>query len=488
VATARKAAETVKSAVGNMADVLVLDIDIAAFITPTRLKNSLPNEKYDLIIIPGLVSTDFSSLEKELDTPVRLGPKHAIDLRSVISILNELELSTTIPACELLTTKRRDNALISLEEIEESAIPAFMIDNVKIGGGSIIKVMAEVVDAISLSKKELANRIYQFKAKGADIIDLGVGMAATPAEVRAAVETAREIYEVPLSIDTLDAELISAAVESGVDLVLSLNSDNIAAVGQIISEKNIAAVVIPDSEGGLESLFANIRSAKSLGISKIIADPVLDPPGENIVDSMVRYRQFKQECPDIPTFFGVGNVTELMDVDSVGINAMLTALGWELGVDILFTPEYSDKTQGSINELKTAANMMTLAGQRKSPPKDLGLDLLRLKEKRFRSFDMVPEEYIGAEASFQWTRDPAGSFKISISESRVLEGSIRPGRIIAQHTKYTIVGDNAREVFDTILDMGLVSRLDHASYLGRELMKAELALMIGRSYAQDDEF
>jgi len=488
VVTARKAAETVKSAVGDMAEVLVLDIDIAAFTTPTRLKNSLPNEKYDLIIIPGLVSADFSSFEKELNTPVRLGPKHAIDLGSVISILSELELSTTIPACELLTTKRRENALISLEEIEKSASPVLMLDNVKIGGGSIIKVMAEVVDATSLSKISLANRIYQFQSKGADIIDLGVGMAATPAEVRAAVETAREISEVPLSIDTLDAELISAAVESGVDLVLSLNSDNIAAVGQIISEKNIAAVVIPDSEGGLESLFANIRSAKSMGISKIIADPVLAPPGEDMVESMLRYRHFKQECPDIPIFFGVGNITELMDVDSVGVNAMLTALGWELGVDILFTPEYSDKAQGSISELKTAANMMTLAGQRKSPPKDLGLDLLILKEKRFRPFDVVPEEYIEAEASFQWTRDPAGSFKISISESRVLEGAIRPGRIIAQHTKYTIVGDNAREVFDTILDMGLVSRLDHASYLGRELMRAELALMMGRSYAQDDEF
>jgi dihydropteroate synthase-like protein len=488
VVTARKAAEIVKSAVGDMAEVLVLDIDIAAFTTPARLKNSLPKEKYDLIIIPGLVSADFSIFEKQLDTPIRLGPKHAIDLGSVISILSELELSTTIPACELLITKRRENALISLEKIEESAIPVLMLDNVKIGGGSIMKVMAEVVDATSLSKNELTNRIYKFQEKGADIIDLGVGMAATPAEVHAAVQTAREISEVPLSIDTLDAELISAAVESGVDLVLSLNSNNIAAVGKIISEKNIVAVVIPDSEGGLESLFANIISAQNMGISKIIADPVLAPPGENMVDSMFGYRQFKQECPDIPIFFGVGNITELMDVDSVGVNAMLTALGWDLDVDILFTPEYSDKARGSISELKTAACMMTLAEQRKSPPKDLGMDLLILKEKRFRPFDVVPDEYIEAESSFQWTRDPAGSFKISISESSILEGSIRSGRIIAQHTKYTIVGDNAREVFDTILDMGLVSRLDHASYLGRELMKAELALIIGRSYSQDDEF
>jgi dihydropteroate synthase len=41
---------------------------------------------------------------------------------------------------------------------------------------------------------------------------------------------------------------------------------------------------------------------------------------------------------------------------------------------------------------------------------------------------------------------------------------------------------------DTILKMELVSRIEHAAYLGQELKKAELALKLGRSYAQDDEF
>ncbi|MDM7911512.1 MAG: DUF4346 domain-containing protein [Methanotrichaceae archaeon] len=36
------------------------------------------------------------------------------------------------------------------------------------------------------------------------------------------------------------------------------------------------------------------------------------------------------------------------------------------------------------------------------------------------------------------------------------------------------------------MDRGLVSRLDHAGYLGRELEKAEAALHLGRRYIQDE--
>jgi dihydropteroate synthase-like protein len=207
-----------------------------------------------------------------------------------------------------------------------------------------------------------------------------------------------------------------------------------------------------------------------------------------MVESMARYKQFRRSYLHIPTFFGVGNITELIDADSVGVNAMLTSIAGDVGADILFTPEYSDKARGSIAELKTAAGMTALANRRSTPPKDLGLDLLVLKEKRFRQFDMLPEKFIEGEKSYQFMRDPAGSFRISISDQFSRDWKFKQGRIIARHTKYTIVGDNAKEVLDTALDLGLVSRLDHAAYLGSELMKAELAIKLGRSFSQDDDF
>jgi len=488
VVTGRKAAEMVRKFESDVTDVLVLDIDIAAFTTPNRLKKNLDGETFDIIIIPGLVSADFSRLETQLNIPIRLGPKHAVDLGMVLSSLDRIELSTTVPACELLADIKRETAISTLKEIEKAANYAFLLGNLKIGGNSTMKVMAEIVDATALWDDQLVERIQSFQIKGADIIDLGVGMAASVEQVEHTVALAKKTAKVPLSIDTLEPDLIITAVRSGVNMVLSLNSTNIKTVAPVIALANIIAVVIPDSGNKLDSLIANIHTALDLGISKIIADPVLDPPGQNMVDSIFRYKQFRRSFSDMPMFFGVGNITELMDVDSVGVNALLTAIGCDVEADILFTPEYSDKARGSISELKTAAQMMAMSKYRNSPPKDLGIDLLLLKEKRFRPFDEIPVDFITANKDNKWTCDPAGSFKISIVGDKVIDGVEQKNRIIAQHKKGTIIGNNAKEILDTVLDLGLVSKRDHAAYLGRELMKAELALGMGRSYSQDDEF
>jgi dihydropteroate synthase len=86
---------------------------------------------------------------------------------------------------------------------------------------------------------------------------------------------------------------------------------------------------------------------------------------------------------DRPLFFGAGNVVELMDADSPGINALLAGMAHELGASIIFTSEHSDKTKGSIAEMRRATEMMALLEGRPYP-KDLGIDLLLIKEKRRR--------------------------------------------------------------------------------------------------------
>jgi Dihydropteroate synthase and related enzymes len=106
--------------------------------------------------------------------------------------------------------------------------------------------------------------------------------------------------------------------------------------------------------------------------------------GEGLVASLERYKKIREKFKDIPLFFGVGNVSELIDADSVGVNAILSGLASELNADILFTPEYSQKCFGSIYELRRASEMMFLSENRGMPPKDLGIDLLLFKEKRKR--------------------------------------------------------------------------------------------------------
>lgn len=46
-------------------------------------------------------------------------------------------------------------------------------------------------------------------------------------------------------------------------------------------------------------------------------------------------------------------------------------------------------------------------------------------------------------------------------------------------------GNEAASICATIVEMNLVSQLDHAAYLGRELARAELSLTSGKPYVQD---
>ncbi|HWQ18296.1 MAG TPA: dihydropteroate synthase-like protein [Methanotrichaceae archaeon] len=451
-------------------DVLVLDTDIAAFITPEMLKRAGPRG-YDLILIPGAVTADFRSVEKELGATIRLGPKNAADLGLVLDHLGEIELSRSVPACMLLESALKSKARALVDDLESRASFSLSIKGVKIGGQSRMKVLAEVVDATRLSRDDLGERISRFQAEGADMIDLGLPLDARPDQVAFALKAAREVTDLPISIDTLDPELILAGVEAGADLILSLDGRNLPLVGRAVADRGLPAVVIP----GPGAIGDNLRHARDLGIN-VIADPVLSPPLMGLARSISGYLQFCQAHPGVPAFFGAGNVTELIDADSQGANAILAAIGSEVGAAILFTPEYSDKARGAVRELRVSSEMMALAMARKSPPKDLGLDLLVLKEKRRRPDLLVPHQPVLAKCDHQFEADPGGEISIGIWK----------GQIVARHGPLEVLGAKARDVLNTLIDRGLVTRLDHAGYLGRELEKAEIALTLGKSYCQDE--
>lgn len=503
LATGRKAEGMVRAAVrtANLpfdCEVLTQDLNIAAFSTPKSLSKALEKEgvskklDYELILVSGFCKADFSDLEEEIAIPIRLGPRHAYDLCEVLQVAEELEFSPNVPADLFLAEKRKADAKQQLYELESRAKEAFSLKDVKIGGEARMKVCAELVDATLMTEAELQRMAQHYLESGADILDIGVHIGAKSEEVEKALKTVLTLAPgVPVSIDTLDAELIRVGVENGVDMVLSLNKDNIPEVGDAMASNDVVAVVIPGSDDGEhktnESLLANIKMAEEHGIKRIIADPVLNAVGYGIAESLYYYYQFRLHEKGTPLFFGVGNVTELMDADSTGINATLAGIGSELGADILFTPEYSDKARGSVRELRIASEMMMLSKARKSAPKDVGFDLLTLKEKRRLPVMRLRDgELIAAKKAEKWQLDPKGSFRIAICE--VKRAGTSEKKICAEHSPSgkRIIGKSAQEIMDTILRFDLISRLEHASYLCNELTKAELALKLARSYAQDD--
>ncbi|MBI2501760.1 MAG: DUF4346 domain-containing protein [Candidatus Latescibacteria bacterium] len=83
----------------------------------------------------------------------------------------------------------------------------------------------------------------------------------------------------------------------------------------------------------------------------------------------------------------------------------------------------------------------------------------------------------------QMVSDPVGYFVVYPDRAR--------GLLSLEHYQNNGVldrlfeGKTAAEVYTPAIEQGLVSRLDHAAYLGRELARAEQALRSGQPYVQD---
>lgn len=576
VVTGLLAEAAVCKSVGDAADILVLPTPVAALITPQKLLSGFSNSefsknKYDAILVSGFSKFNFSKIEAEIGSPIFLGSKHAVDLKPVLTLQ---VFSKSVPACELIQNQKKELAVKMLQEHESEELPVFHIGSVSIGGNARMKILAEIVAAESLNKTELKTQVYELISDGADLIDLGFSPDADEQSVSFAVSFVKSFCPVPVSIDSGSFSQIQAGISSGADLVLSADSRILDQLKSFSFDrsilKQIAFVIIPDLFSGndiLETLNQNIKTAREIGIQKIIADPILSPPGHDLFTSLKRYADFHQKNPDIPVLFGAGNVTELFDADSVGINALLAEIANECGASILFTPNAGDKGKGSIRELKTASEMMVLSNIRNSSPKDLGVDLLILKEKRKRpEFDLSrisksgvfdslhlkdDELFSGGEFSSKdkfkinsnvsdnslsfsdsavrayistgvlnpnhivgekwgWKADPCGNFLIGVlsvsnlieylmlefdfdenaSEIQKLNELKTPGKrvIVAVHQKAVIAGTDSAFMLESILNHRLISELGHAGYLGRELQKAEIAVILGRSYSQDDGF
>jgi dihydropteroate synthase-like protein len=458
--------ETVNAAAQGMDADVVVTGEIASFLTPRQLKELLHGGAYDMAIVSGMCTASFEDVEEETGIPVYRGPRHAADLGFILPLVGTIPLSRTVPADDLLVERRKEEAERKVAETEEEAEPVYLIRSKKIGGNSRMKVLAEIMDAHR--EPDILARVEEFFGKGADIVDLGFGFDATPGDVR---RVFRELADVrgPLAADTLDPVLIEAALGRA-DLVLSLSEATIPAVGPLLADHGTGAVVIP----GERSLQENIRMAEEAGISCIIADPLLPPAGSGLVRSLSGFEEI-----GYPLFFGAGNVVELLDADSIGANALLAAMAGEAGASVIFSSEHSDKTRGSIREMRRATEMMVLARGRPYP-KDLGIDLLVLKEKRRRR--EPPLEYCQVMESRAMPReityDPRGNFRIGIEGNEIV--AVIDGRAYR--------GRSWADLFFAIQLQGDVSLLDHAAYLGAELFKAELAIRFGRSFEQDGPF
>ncbi len=488
-------------------EVLALKVPVAAFLTPQLISDALRKvsvENFDLILIPGLVRGDTTIISQTTGVPSFKGPQYAADLPTILDSIGEVKLSTFTPANELLSEKLEKKALEEIKKVEENKEDLLktpghiLIGNLAIGKDFPMRVMGEIVDASLLKNEEIQRLAKHYVQTGADIIDVGMVVGESkPKDAKRIVAAAKAAVNVPVSIDSLDPQEIKAAVGAGADLVLSADAGNIKEIAPYISK--VAVVLIPTNQKEgyfpkkpkerVQLLEEVMREAKNLGVTKILADLILDPL--NILESFNAFQKFSARNLNVPIFVGISNVTELIDADSVGVNALLAKLSSEIGATVLLATEKSDKAKGTIREESTAAKMMFLAKKRASFPKDLGLNLLILKDKRNREEPYIKtlEKKTGVFIADQTTRladlDKQGSFRILVDRENHEIVALHYTLVSGETPEIIVKGKNAEAVYQKIVELGLVSQVDHAAYLGTELAKAEIALKTGKEYIQD---
>ncbi len=489
-------------------ETLVLKIAVAAFLTPQTIVEQLKKTKltdFNVILVPGLVRGDTSLISKATGIPTYKGPRYAADLPTILDSLCEVQLSTTIPADDLLREKLQQQAFQEIEKTEKNRDEllhkpgSMLIGNLVIGKEFPMRVLAEIVDAALMDKEAIQQTAKRFVEAGADIIDVGmVAGESQPEKAKCIVEWVKQVVDVPVSIDTLDPAEIKTAVEAGAELVLSGDAGNIEKIAPFTSK--VAVVIIPTNQNQgyfpkkaqdrVKYLEEIISKAKKLGMTRCIADLILEP--SNVLESFIAFKEFAARNPSVPIFVGVSNVTELIDADSVGVNALLARLSSEVDASILLATEKSAKAKGTVVEEVAAAKMMFLAKKRGSVPKDLGIDLLILKDKR--SHEEPYDKKLETSAKVVNAPDkpkPAvldckGIFKISIDSIEGVLVAVHYNGLDTTKPVNIIKGKTAESLYVKIVTMGLVSKLDHAAYLGNELAKAEIALRTRKEYIQDE--
>src|ERR1700750_684855 len=99
--------------------------------------------------------------------------------------------------------------------------------------------------------------------------------------------------------------------------------------------------------------------------------PILEPIAFGFAASLGRYLEVRRRYPDAEMMMGVGNLTELTDVDSAGVNVILLAVCQELGIRSVLTTQVINWCRSSVRELDLARRLMYHAYRNKVLPKHL---------------------------------------------------------------------------------------------------------------------
>jgi dihydropteroate synthase-like protein len=402
-------------------EVAVLNISVAALMTPAWIGRHLQvPEAIERVVLPGYCTGDLQPIQQQTNAPVELGPK---DLRDLPEHFGRQTLSDY--------------------------------------GGWDIEILAEINHAPQLPLDRILDLARHYRDSGADVIDIGCDPGGVWSGITDLVRTLREEgYRV--SIDSMQPAEVAAAVKAGAELVLSVNSSNLDAA----RDWGCEVVAVPDVPARLEGLDEIVNRLAAWGLPFRI-DPILEPIGFGFAASLGRYLEVRRRYPETPLMMGVGNLTELTDVDSAGINVLLLGFCQELGIRSVLTTEVINWTRSSVRELDLARRLVFHACKQRVLPKHVEPQLVMLRDPRLREF---------------------GDAALADLAARIVD---RNFRIFAERDRLHVInrgmhleGDDPFSLFEEMLRRETIDA-SHAFYLGYELAKAVTALTLGKNYVQD---
>ncbi|MFM8758500.1 MAG: dihydropteroate synthase, partial [Methylophilaceae bacterium] len=210
-----------------------------------------------------------------------------------------------------------------------------------------------------------------------------------------------------VSVDSLQVEELLLAGQSGADYLLSLNEKTL----WVAQEVDATPIIIPTKPSNLASLYRAIKQMQ-LWNKPFIADPILEPIPFGFTESINRYSRLRKRYPDISIMMGVGNLTELTEADTTGINALLFGMIAELNIQAVLTTSVSPHAVNAVAEADIARRMMFAAKQDNRLPRSYSNALLGLHERK--PFPYSPDEI---KAFADMIKDD--NFRIQVAEDGI---------------------------------------------------------------------
>ncbi|MCC9656625.1 DUF4346 domain-containing protein [Rhodopirellula halodulae] len=327
-----------------------------------------------------------------------------------------------------------------------------------------IEIIAEINHAPRSSVAEVVAIANRLRDDGADRIDLGCDPSRRCLKiadyVAALIDAGHE-----LSIDTFDPDEAHDAIQAGASLVLSVNGTN----REQARDWDCEVVAIPDVPDDLASLDPTLEYLTRHSIPFRI-DPILEPIGSGFTTSLLRYIETRRRYPDAEMMMGIGNLTELTDVDSAGVNFLLLGICQELNIGSVLTTQVINWARSSVRECDIARRLVHHAVSRGVPPKRLSDELVSLRDPKLR-----PHSQAAIEALAEGVKD--NNYRLIAQDETI--------HLISAGLHLT--GQDPFELFAELMQQPQSDNVDasHAFYLGYEMAKASMALTLSKQYEQD---